>query len=109
MNEGDCFLGAMASSSTTRLDGLRDLHRRRVNVGDKVINCLFSNSPFIEHLCAIDSQRLCELEVVDAPNLKYLEFCSCHGLQDLKNTAPNLNTIKLFTSDAAKIKFCHKK
>ncbi|KAF3438148.1 hypothetical protein FNV43_RR20904 [Rhamnella rubrinervis] len=67
-----------------------------VDVVDKAIECLFSNSPLIERLCLRYSQKLHKLEVADAPSLKYLEIVYCDHLQHFHISAPNLNTIRLF-------------
>ncbi|KAF3438147.1 hypothetical protein FNV43_RR20903 [Rhamnella rubrinervis] len=66
-----------------------------VNVVDKAIECLFSNSPFIERFCLHYSQKLHKLEVADAPNLKYLELIFCDNLEHFQISAPNLNAIML--------------
>ncbi|KAF3437394.1 hypothetical protein FNV43_RR20147 [Rhamnella rubrinervis] len=87
-----CFL---APPSAIRLYWLKDLYLSGVNVVDKAIECLFSNSPFIERFCLNYSQKLHKVEVADAPNLKYLEIIFCDHLQHLHISAPNLNTIIL--------------
>lgn len=94
------YEGFLASQGTgRRLNSLRDLYLRGVNVDPKVIHCLFSSSPFLQRLCVIDSQRLYMLEVA-APNLNYLEIRNCDNLQLLNISAPYLNQLKLFLGDS---------
>ncbi|KAF3438807.1 hypothetical protein FNV43_RR21572 [Rhamnella rubrinervis] len=73
----------------------QDLYLRGVNVVDKAIECLFSNSPFIERFCLHYSQKLRKLEIADAPNLKYFELIFCDHLEHFQISAPNLNAIML--------------
>ncbi|KAF3437418.1 hypothetical protein FNV43_RR20171 [Rhamnella rubrinervis] len=87
-----CFL---APPSSIGLYWLKDLYLRGVNVVDKVIECLFSNSPFIERFCLHYSQKLHKLEIADAPNLKFLELIFCDHLEHFQISAPNLNAIML--------------
>ncbi|KAF3437424.1 hypothetical protein FNV43_RR20177 [Rhamnella rubrinervis] len=81
-----------APPSSIGLYWLKDLYLRGVNVVDKVIECLFSNSPFIERFCLHYSQKLHKLEIADAPNLKLI---FCDHLEHFQISAPNLNAIML--------------
>ncbi|KAF3437929.1 hypothetical protein FNV43_RR20685 [Rhamnella rubrinervis] len=94
------FLASQGSTtSSTRLYWLTDLYLRGVDVDDEAMECLISNSPFIERLHVIDSQKLHKLEAADpASNLKYLELRHCENLRHLVISAPNLDIIKLFMS-----------
>ncbi|KAF3436814.1 hypothetical protein FNV43_RR19567 [Rhamnella rubrinervis] len=85
----------LASPAASRLYWLKDLYLRGINVGDKVIECLFSNSPFIGRLSVIGSMNLETVIIADAPNLKYLNLTRCNFLSRLDISAPNLNIIKL--------------
>ncbi|KAF3437403.1 hypothetical protein FNV43_RR20156 [Rhamnella rubrinervis] len=87
-----CFL---APPSAIRLYWLKDLYLRGVNVVDKAIECLFSNSPFIGRFCLHYSQKLRKLEIADAPNLKYFELIFCDHLEHFQISAPNVNAIML--------------
>ncbi|KAF3436049.1 hypothetical protein FNV43_RR23141 [Rhamnella rubrinervis] len=84
----------LTSSGGIKFHKLRDLHLKGVDVTDNVIHCLLSNSPLIERLCVIDSQRLHNLQVT-ASNLRYLVIRRCEKLEYVKIYAPNLNVLKL--------------
>ncbi|KAF3436054.1 hypothetical protein FNV43_RR23146 [Rhamnella rubrinervis] len=88
----DC--GFLTSSGGMKFHKLRDLYLVGVDVTDNAIHCLLSNSPLIERLCVIDSQRLHNLEVT-ASNLRYLVIRRCEKLEYVKIYAPNLNVLKL--------------
>lgn len=76
---------------------LRELYINRIQVTKKVVDRLFSKSPFLERFSLIDSPCLHKL-VIDsnsAPNLKHLLVKRCKNLQHLGISTPILNTIDI--------------
>ncbi|KAH7522471.1 hypothetical protein FEM48_Zijuj07G0142200 [Ziziphus jujuba var. spinosa] len=80
---------------------LRDCHMSKVNVDDKDIDCLLSNSPNLENLCLRDSHNIRNLRVSKARKLKCLKFCKCRWMRTLFVFASNLKDLFICSRESS--------
>ncbi|KAH7533077.1 hypothetical protein FEM48_Zijuj04G0092900 [Ziziphus jujuba var. spinosa] len=87
----DCLCYPATFLANLSMFWLKDLSMKSLDVGDKDIECIFTNSPNLERLCVDNSDILEKFEVACAPNLKYLTISFCENLKHLHISNPNHN------------------
>lgn len=102
LNFGDIMnsFPIVVAINCTPMHRLRNIWTREIKAGEDFIECLMSNSPFLERICLIESQNLYRLEfsASDASNLKCLEIRECDYLESFIISAPNLESLLIINN-----------